>query len=75
MVKKSTHNSRQAQKRFTITLDQEDYTRLRELAKNHHPRLSLQYVVQYAITAFLEQVEEPQLLLGFGDPTEKNRLE
>ena len=41
-------------KRFSITLDVDDYQALKKLAESHSPRLSLQYVVQYAIKRFLE---------------------
>ena len=55
-------------KRFSITLEAEDYERLRSLAYDHRPRLPMQYVAQYAIRQFLEGTEDPQLALELRDP-------
>ncbi len=41
-------------KRFTVTLDAADYSRLRTIAQDHRPPLPLRYVVEYAITCFLD---------------------
>ncbi len=41
-------------KRFTVTLDAADYSRLRAIARDHRPPLPLRYVVEYAIVSFLE---------------------
>ena len=41
-------------KRFTVTLDATDYSRLRAIAQDHRPPLPLRYVVQYAIIRFLD---------------------
>ena len=41
-------------KRFTVTLDAADYSRLRAIARDHRPPLPLRYVVQYAIVRFLD---------------------
>ena len=41
-------------KRFTVTLDAADYSRLRAIARDHRPPLPLRYVVEYAITSFLD---------------------
>ena len=37
-----------------MTLDAADYSRLRAIARNHRPPLPLRYVVEYAITHFLD---------------------
>jgi hypothetical protein len=50
-------------KRFTVSLEQADYDALLELAKNHRPKLSLQYVVRYIIQTFLDENEGKQLKL------------
>ena len=60
MVRKRTNNPGE-QKRFTVSLEKEDYDRLREIAKGHRPRLSLQYVFQYAIHRFLENADEHKI--------------
>lgn len=41
-------------KRFTVTLDAADYSRLQAIAQDHRPPLPLRYVVQYAIVSFLD---------------------
>ena len=41
-------------KRFTVTLDATDYTRLQAIAQDHRPPLPLRYVVEYAILRFLD---------------------
>lgn len=55
-------------RRFSITLDEEDYERLRSLAYDHKPRLTMQYVAQYAIRQLLEKTADPQLALELRDP-------
>lgn len=50
-------------RRFSITLPGESYHRLRGLAKQN--RLSLNWVVGYAIERFLREFEEKQLPLDF----------
>ena len=60
-------------KRFSITLDLRDYERLRELARKHKPRLTFQYVCQYAIQSLLERADDPQFRLQFGDPLDHAR--
>lgn len=46
-------------KRFTISLDAEDYEALRKLAEAQRPPLPLQYVVRLAVRRFLDQPEGP----------------
>ncbi len=55
-------------KRFSISLDLDDYKRLRALAEAQRPRMNLSYVVAYAVRQLLEQAESGQLPLGFGRP-------
>lgn len=57
-------------KRFTITLDAQDYKRLVAIAEDHRPRLSLQYVVEYAIYSLLDQAQDPQFTHQLGNPLE-----
>jgi hypothetical protein len=69
MVKKLT-KGREMKPRFTVTLDPEEYDSLVTLARHHHPRLSLRYVVQFAVRQLLARVKrDPQLALDLGDPT------
>ena len=50
-------------KRFTVSLDQSEYLELRSIAEIHRPRLSLQYVVRYALQRFLDEYKGAQLQL------------
>lgn len=45
----------QPPKRFTVSLDAEDYEALRKLAEAQRPPLPLQYVVRLAVRRFLDQ--------------------
>jgi hypothetical protein len=60
-------------KRFTVSLDAADYERLRALAAEHRPPLSLQYVVNYAIQEFLARADEAPLDVDLGDPLKGER--
>lgn len=51
----------QHQKRFTVSLETEDYEALRAIADGHRPPLKLQYVVNVAIKNFLERHATKQL--------------
>lgn len=57
-------------KRFTISLDTDDYVALRAFAEAQRPPLSLQYVVRLAVRRFLDQHEDSVLELK---PAETNR--
>lgn len=58
-------------KRFTVSLELEEYEALRRLADAQRPPLSLQYVVRYALQEFLERHQGRQLTLKFkGDNQE-----
>ena len=56
--KRTAHVKKRSKKgltrRFTVTLDAADYSRLREIARNHRPPLPLRYVVERAIVRFLD---------------------
>lgn len=60
-------------KRFSVSLDPHDYERLKDLANSCKPRLSLQYVVNYAIQELLKEADNPQLILRMGDPVERRQ--
>lgn len=57
-----------SKKRFSVSLEEEDHERVRALAKDHKPELSMNYVVEYAVREFLEKAENPQLALRLRDP-------
>lgn len=57
-------------KRFSISVEEQDYRRLKALAESNKPRLSLQYVVNFAIQELLRRTDDPQLCLSLGDPLE-----
>lgn len=60
-------------KSFTVRLELDDYERLKALAENHRPILTLQYVAEYAIQRILERADDPQLQLELRDPTRRGR--
>ena len=67
MVKKRATGRR----RFTITLDDVAYRRLKALAEEHDPPLSLNYVMQYATKLLLERADDSQSVFDFADPTRR----
>lgn len=50
-------------KRFTVSIDEAEYLELQRIAQAHRPRLSLQYVVRYALQKFLDENKGKQLSL------------
>ncbi len=50
-------------KRFTVSVEPAQYAQLRRIAVTHRPRLSLQYVVRYALQKFLDENKGRQLSL------------
>lgn len=50
-------------RRFSISLEVDDYDALRALAEGHRPPLSLQYVVNVAVKDLLEKHAAHQLTL------------
>ena len=57
-----------SKRRFSVSLEEDDYERVRALAKDHKPPLSINYVVEYAVRQFLDKAEDPQLALRLRDP-------
>lgn len=53
---------------FTVRIDPADHRRLAELAELSRPRLSLNYLVEFAIRDFLTHAEDPQFVLSLHDP-------
>jgi len=51
-------------------MEEQDYRQLKALAERSKPRLSLQYVVNFAIQELLRRADDPQLRLSLGDPLE-----
>ena len=51
-----------------MSLDEADYERLQALVSQRTPRLSLNYVVQYAVKQFLERAADPEFVNRLGDP-------
>jgi len=54
--------------RFSVSLDNDIYFKLKEVGETQSPKLTLQYLVNYAILNFLDNTENPQLTLGLEDP-------
>jgi hypothetical protein len=59
---------RKKPKRFSISLSDQDYKRLRRLANAHRPPFSLQFIVNWSLQSVLDRAEDPQLLLELGNP-------
>lgn len=55
------------QKRFTVSLDIQDYETLRAIADGHRPPLKLQYVVNVAVKNLLERHAARQLTFPLDD--------
>lgn len=51
----------QNQKRFTVSLNSDDYASLTALAEGHRPPLTLKYVVNVAVKNLLERHAKNQL--------------
>jgi hypothetical protein len=60
-------------KRFSVTLTEADYKRLKLIADGHRPKITLQYVVNYSIQKLLERAEDKQLYLELGNPLSKGK--
>ena len=50
-------------KRFSVSLEAEEYEELCRIAQTHRPPLTLQYVVRYALQQLLDQHKDRQLQL------------
>jgi hypothetical protein len=48
-------------KRFSVTLDQEDYDALQALGRAQRPPLKQQYLVEFAVKSLLDQHASRQL--------------
>ncbi len=55
-----------SKERFSVTLNNEDYTALKLIADSQKPPLSLQYIVSYALTDFIAAHKSRQIELDFG---------
>lgn len=55
-------------RRFSVTLNEDDYERLRELAEKRRPALSLQYVTEYAVQLLLKLADEQDVAQTIGNP-------
>ncbi len=66
-MRKSAHRTPPT-RRFSVTLNEDDYERLRELAEKRRPALSLQYVTEYAVQLLLKLADEPDVAQTMGNP-------
>lgn len=53
--------ARKPQKRFTVSIDENDYDALQELGRSVSPPVNLQYLLRLAVRNLLEQHEAKQL--------------
>lgn len=69
------HKATKRLKRYTVSLPEDDYLRLKGIAEKHRPELSLQYVTRFAIEQLLARADDPQLELDLRNPlpTTKDR--
>ena len=58
-------------KRFTVSLDAQDYEALCALAQAQRPPLSLQYAVRLAIRRFLDEYEGRAITLALASPAKR----
>jgi hypothetical protein len=65
------HNVRSKTKRFSVSLSEDDYEQLQNIAKKHRPQFTLQYLVNWSVQQLLERSEDPQLLMDLGNPIER----
>ena len=62
---------RMKNKRFSVSISERDYKRLKRIADGHRPPFKLQYIVNWALQGVLDRAEDPQLLLELGNPLRK----
>lgn len=62
---------RKKKKRFSVSLSEGDYRKLKRIVRGHRPPFSLQYIVNWAIQGVLDRADDPQLLLELGSPLRK----
>ena len=68
-------------KRLSISLEAEDHKVLKRLAEAQHPKLSMQYLIGYAVGRFVEEARQPGFELrlesrprgGGRSPSDANR--
>lgn len=60
--------AKRSMKRFTLSLDRDDYDGLSKLATTVRPRLSMQYLVQLAVHRFLKAAENKSFKIELRDP-------
>jgi hypothetical protein len=58
-------------KTFSMRLQQDDYRKLKALAEENKPKLTVQYVAEFAVLKLLERAETERLDLA--NPLSKNR--
>ena len=67
--KRSSHMPK---KRYSVSLELDDYERIKKLAVGQKPKLSIQYLTEYAIRLLLERAEDPQFHLELRDPLSRS---
>jgi hypothetical protein len=58
-------------KRFTVSLEPDQYDALKRIAETHKPPLTLQYITRLAVQRLIDENEEGQLTLVLEE--KKNR--
>jgi hypothetical protein len=60
-------------KRFTVSLTDRDYTKLKKIAGKQAPPCSLTFVVNRALQILFARAEHPQRWLDFAHPLQKDQ--
>lgn len=68
MVKRTVEASRLENRRVSVTLDKADHVALEKQANGHSSRLSMMYMLDYAIRHLLIQAQVPHMYLDLEDP-------
>jgi hypothetical protein len=71
--KKRKTPTRVKAKRFTVSLTDRDYTKLKKIAGKQEPPCSLTFVVNRALQIVFARAEHPQRWLDFAHPLQKDK--
>jgi hypothetical protein len=73
MAKKRKKVIRKKGKRFTVSLTDKDYTKLKKIADKQEPPCSLTFVVNRALQIVFGRADNPQRLMDFAHPLQRDR--
>ncbi len=73
MRKKRKTPNRTKAKRFSVSLTDKDYTKLKKIADKQQPPCSLTFVVNRALQILFARADHPQRWLDFAYPLQKDK--